>query len=83
MTNPYPALDDEIFQAVAEGEYSKSSYSNASGGCVSFTVVDDLVGLQDDKLPLDARKARTLVFTRDEIRAFVLGAKNGEFDHLV
>jgi hypothetical protein len=76
-------LPHQTFQAVAEGEYSKSGYSNGNGGCVSFAVVDDLVGLQDDKLPLDTRKARTLVFTRDEIRAFVLGAKNGDFDHLV
>ncbi|MFC0116049.1 DUF397 domain-containing protein [Kibdelosporangium aridum] len=83
MNNPYPALDDVAFRAVAEGRYIKSSYSNGNAGCVSFALVDDLVGLQDDKLPLDTRKARTLVFTRDEIRAFVLGAKNGEFDHLV
>lgn len=69
--------------AVVEGEYRKSSYSNGGGGCLSFTTVGGLVGVQDDKLSTADRKARTLVFTPDEIRAFVLGAKAGEFDHLL
>jgi hypothetical protein len=45
--------------------------------------VGDLIGFQDDKLPVNERKARTLVFTREEMRAYVLGAKAGDFDHLI
>jgi hypothetical protein len=80
--NPYSSIDDATYRAVAEGEYRKSSYSNAGGGCLSFALVNGYVGLQDDKLSAPDRAARTLVFTPEEIRAFVLGAKNGEFDHL-
>jgi hypothetical protein len=81
--NPYPSLGDVSYRAVVDGKYRKSSYSNGTGGCLSFTVVNGLVGFQDDKLSISDRKARTLVFTPDEIRAFVLGAKAGEFDHLL
>lgn len=81
--NPYPDLDDAQYQAVVNGRYLKSSFSNASGDCLSFTVAGDLVGFQDDKLAAAERKTRTLVFTRPELAAFIAGAKNGEFDHLL
>jgi hypothetical protein len=42
-----------------------------------------LIGFQDDKLPAAERKARTLVFDQHEMAAFIAGAKNGDFDHLL
>ena len=81
--NPYSSLDDTQYDAVANGQYVKSTCSNASGSCLSFTVADGLIGFQDDKLPPAECKARTLVFDQHEMAAFIAGAKNGDFDHLL
>ena len=81
--NPYPSLSDEQYDAVVNGRYVKSTFSNASGGCLSFSVADGLIGFQDDKLPPAERKARTLIFNQHEMAAFIAGAKNGDFDHLL
>ena len=82
-SNPYPSLDDAQYDAVVNGRYLKSTFSNASGGCLSFTLSGGLIGFQDDKLPSAERKARTLIFTQPELAAFIVGAKNGDFDHLL
>ncbi len=81
--NPYPSLDDAQYDAVVNGRYLKSTFSNASGDCLSFTVADGLIGFQDDKLPPAERMARTLIFDQNEMAAFIAGAKNGDFDHLL
>ena len=81
--NPYPSLDDAQYDAVVNGRYLKSTFSNASGDCLSFTAANGLVGFQDDKLPPGERKARTLIFDQHEMAAFIAGAKNGDFDHLL
>jgi hypothetical protein len=81
--NPYPSLDDTQYDAVVNGHYLKSTFSSASGGCLSFAAADGLVGFQDDKLPPGERKARTLIFDQHEMAAFIAGAKNGDFDHLL
>ncbi|MGH3546547.1 MAG: DUF397 domain-containing protein [Pseudonocardiaceae bacterium] len=81
--NPYPLLDDVQYDAVVNGRYLKSTLSSANGGCLSFTVADGLIGFQDDKLPPAERKARTLIFNQLELAAFIAGAKNGDFDHLL
>ena len=83
MANPYPSLDNTQYNAVVNGRYLKSTFSNASGGCLSFTVADGLIGFQDDKLPPAERKTRTLIFTQPELAAFIPGAKNGDFEHLL
>ena len=83
ILNPYPTLDDAQYDAVVNGRYLKSTFSNASGGCLSFTLADGLIGFQDDKLPPAERMARTLVFDQHEMAAFIAGAKNGDFDHLL
>ena len=81
--NPYFTLDDAKYSAVVHGRYVKSSFSNGNAGCLSFTVAGGLVGFQDDKLAPAERKARTLIFDQREIAAFIAGAKNGDFDHLL
>jgi hypothetical protein len=55
----------------------KSSHSNATGNCV------ELAGLPDGSVAI--RNSRdphgpALVYTRDEIAAFVAGARSGDFD---
>jgi hypothetical protein len=81
--NPYPSLDDAHYDEVINGRYMKSTFSGGDGGCLSFTVADGLIGFQDDKLSPAERKARTLIFTQPELAAFIAGAKNGDFDHLL
>ncbi|MGH3867292.1 MAG: DUF397 domain-containing protein [Pseudonocardiaceae bacterium] len=81
--NPYRWLDDAQYDAVINGRYVESTFSHGHGGCLSFTAAGGLIGFQDDKLPPTERKARTLVFTQPELAAFIAGAKNGDFDHLL
>ncbi len=65
------------------GRYVKSTFSNGNAGCLSFTVTAGLIGFQGDKLSPAERKARTLIFNQQELAAFIAGAKNGDFDHLL
>jgi hypothetical protein len=55
--------------------WRKSSHSETEG-CVEVAVVDDVVAVRDSK---DAG-GPALVFAREDWRAFVLGARAGEFD---
>jgi hypothetical protein len=60
--------------------WQKSARSNPSGNCV------ELAGLPDGQIAV--RNSRhpdgpALIYTRDEITAFVLGARDGEFDRLI
>jgi len=83
ILNPYPTLNDAQYDAVVNGRYLKSTFSNGNAGCLSFAVADGLIGFQDDKLSPAERKARTLVFDQREMAAFIAGAKNGDFDNLL
>jgi hypothetical protein len=83
LSHPYPWLDDVQYDTVINGRYVKSTFSNATGDCLSFTVAGGLIGIQDDKLPPAERKARTLIVNRHAMAAFIAGVKNGDFDHLV
>lgn len=66
---------------MVNGRYVKSIFSSVSGGHLSFTVADGLIGFQYDKPPGE-REARTLIFDQHEMVVFIAGVKNGEFDHL-
>ncbi|SDP82126.1 protein of unknown function [Actinopolyspora xinjiangensis] len=81
--NPYHELDDERYEALLHGSHVKSSYSNGNGGCVTLASDGEFISIQDDKLPAEERRSRAQVYTRAELRAFIDGAKAGEFDHLV
>jgi hypothetical protein len=54
----------------------KSTRSSGNGNCVEVAIVDDTVGVRDSK----DRSGPVLVFTASEWRAFVAGAKDGQFD---
>jgi hypothetical protein len=57
----------------------KSSFSLAQGSCVEVaSLPDGGVGVRDSKNP----SGPVLRFTPDEWRAFLGGARNGEFDRL-
>jgi hypothetical protein len=57
----------------------KSSRSLATGACVELAVTADLIALRDSKNPT----VPPFYFTYAEIDAFLYGAKQGEFDHLL
>jgi hypothetical protein len=65
--------------ADADLDWVKSSLSIATGACVELAMAGDLVALRDSK----SRTTAPFYFTRLEMRAFLEGAKRGEFDHVV
>lgn len=59
--------------------WRKSKASQGNGNCVEMAALPDgRVAVRDSKDPNGA----VLTFTRSEIRAWVAGARDGEFDDL-
>jgi hypothetical protein len=59
--------------------WRKSSASNASGSCVEVAALPGgEIAVRNSRHPAGP----ALIYRRDEIAAFVAGAKNGEFDDL-
>jgi hypothetical protein len=73
-----PEYQDQIERIT---DWRKADRSNPSGNCVELASVGDsgAVAMRDSKAP----DGPVLVFTRDEMRAFLGGAKDGDFDHLI
>ena len=62
---------------LANAVWQKSSRSGPySHNCVEIAFVDDAIAMRDSKHP----DGPVLLFTQAEWDAFVLGAKDGEFD---
>ncbi|RJL20543.1 DUF397 domain-containing protein [Bailinhaonella thermotolerans] len=60
--------------------WRKSRRSNSSGNCVELAELPGGdVAVRNSRFP----DGPALIYTRDEIRALVLGAKDGDFDYLV
>lgn len=58
----------------------KSSHSNAEGNCVEVAVLaGGRIAMRNSRDP----EGPALVYTPAEVAAFVAGAKDGEFDHLL
>jgi hypothetical protein len=63
---------------IAVASWRKSSASAYNGDCVEVSHLrDGRVAVRDTK---DRATGPTLIFTRSEWNAFIVGAKNGEFD---
>ncbi|MQA76643.1 MAG: DUF397 domain-containing protein [Solirubrobacterales bacterium] len=69
MTKPRPDL--------TAARWFKSSLSTESDKCVEVAHVEGHIAVRDSKDPAGA----ALIFTREEWRAFIGGARRGEFDH--
>ncbi|GAA2906300.1 hypothetical protein FHS43_003291 [Streptosporangium becharense] len=71
--NGMPAAD------LAGASWRKSRYSNSTGNCVELAELPDgSIAVRNSRFP----EGPALIYTRDEIRALVLGVKDGEFDSL-
>ena len=58
----------------------KSTFSNPSGNCVELaTLPGKQVGMRNSR----HKRGPVLIYTNDELDAFLKGAKAGEFDHLL
>lgn len=63
-----------------EVAWQKSRHSNSQGTCVEFArLPDGGIAVRNSRFP----DGPALVYTPAEMRAMLLGAKDGEFDHLV
>ena len=60
--------------------WQKSQYSNPNGACVEVaTLPGGEIAVRNSRFP----GGPVLVYTRAEIAAFLAGAKDGEFDHVL
>ncbi|MFC9227429.1 DUF397 domain-containing protein [Streptomyces decoyicus] len=65
--------------SISSARWVKSSTSTAQGNCVEVAQLPGGdVAVRNSRHP----EGPALVYTRDEMTAFVTGAKSGEFDHI-
>ncbi|GLF96921.1 DUF397 domain-containing protein [Streptomyces yaizuensis] len=86
---PYEKLGAVVMERFVNGmgadaltsvTWTKSSHSNATGNCVELAKLPDgSVALRNSRDP----QGPALIYTPDEIAAFVAGARTGDFDALI
>ena len=60
--------------------WQKSQHSNPNGACVEVaTLPSGEIAVRNSRFP----SGPALVYTQTEIAAFLAGAKDGEFDHVL
>ena len=65
---------------LAEVTWQKSKHSNPNGACVEVAYLPGgEIAVRNSRFP----SGPALVYTRAEIAAFLAGAKDGEFDHVI
>lgn len=71
--------NEDAAAELSAAAWRKSTASNPSGNCVEVAVLSGhLVAVRNSRNP----SGPALVYTREEIAAFIAGAKKGEFDDL-
>jgi hypothetical protein len=66
--------------ALQGATWQKSQRSNSQGACVEMARMQDgTVAVRNSRFP----DGPALVYTRAEIEALILGAKDGDFDNLI
>jgi hypothetical protein len=79
MTHTYNGMPSTS-AGLASASWQKSAHSNPNGACVELALLPDgEVAVRNSRFPAGP----ALVYTRAEIAAFLAGAKDGEFDHVV
>lgn len=75
-----PPMQNGVRASSLDARWVKSRHSNAEGNCVEVaSLVDGGVAVRNSRDP----DGPALVYTPAEVAAFVAGAKDGEFDHLL
>ncbi|MFF9275929.1 DUF397 domain-containing protein [Streptomyces griseosporeus] len=75
-----PPVRNGVRASSLDVRWIKSRYSNAEGNCVEVaTLPGGGVALRNSRDP----DGPALVYTPAEVAAFLAGAKDGEFDHLL
>ncbi|MGC0418539.1 DUF397 domain-containing protein [Embleya sp. AB8] len=70
----------KLYEAdLTDAVWIKASASNQNGACVELASLSVGVAVRDSKNP----DRPALRYTREELAAFIAGAKAGEFDHLI
>jgi hypothetical protein len=74
MYNGMPASElDDV-------RWLKSQHSNPNGACVELAALPSgEIAMRNSRFPVGA----VLLYTQAEITAFLAGAKDGDFDHIV
>jgi hypothetical protein len=74
MYNGMPASE------LGDVRWLKSQHSNPNGACVELAALPSgEIAMRNSRFPVGA----VLLYTQAEITAFLAGAKDGEFDHIV
>jgi hypothetical protein len=65
---------------LADATWQKSKHSNPNGACVEVAhLATGEIAVRNSRFP----SGPALVYTPAEISAFLAGAKDGEFDHVI
>ena len=78
MNPTYNGMPTGLLPAVS---WQKSRRSNPSGNCVEVAALPGgaAIALRNSRDP----DGPALIYTPDEMAAFILGARDGDFDHLI
>ncbi|MFI5567099.1 DUF397 domain-containing protein [Streptomyces sp. NPDC051740] len=75
-----PGVRNGVRASQLDVRWIKSRHSNAEGNCVEVALLTDGgIAMRNSRDP----DGPALVYTAAELAAFLAGAKDGEFDHLV
>ncbi len=74
-----PPVRNGVQASLLDACWKKSRHSNAEGNCVEVALVDGGIAMRNSRDP----DGPALVYTPAEVAAFLAGAKEGEFDHLL